>query len=186
MSEKLDEKALDTILTIFENEIRDDAETADGDRILLEAARQELTALIPPAPSGAKAVAVGYARSVDVDPAERPFEGRNSFWVSENKNAYYSIPIYSSALAHPQPAEVGRVLEWRTMDSAPKDASEIIYTNKFGEIGFCYWSEAGSPFDQSMWWDELADDECCPVGWLPRTCLPAARDLLSKTGRTGE
>lgn len=65
---------------------------------------------------------------------------------------------------------------WRDMESAPKDASEIIYTNKFGEIGYCYWSEAGGPFDQSMWWDELADDECCPVGWLPRSALPAAPD----------
>lgn len=44
--------------------------------------------------------AIGYARSVDVERNERPFEGKTSFWCSEHKNAYYNVPVY---LASPQP-----------------------------------------------------------------------------------
>jgi len=61
---------------------------------------------------------------------------------------------------------------WQPIESASKDGTEIIYLNKFGEIGFCYWSEAVSQFDESLWCDDQADDECCPLYWLPRACLP--------------
>lgn len=81
------------------------------------------------------------------------------------------------ATIHELEREVKRLREaqqWQSIETAPKDGTEIIYVNKFGEIGFCYWSKAGGAFDQSMWWDDLADDECCPVAWLPRDTLPAA------------
>jgi hypothetical protein len=87
-----------------------------------------------------------------------------------------------------EPASGEFVVGWRDISTAPKDG-EIIYLNKFGEIGFCYWSEAGSPFDQSIWYDEQADDECCPLYWLPRTHLPATPEppaMLNAATKDGE
>ncbi|MGB3833750.1 MAG: hypothetical protein WA975_18015 [Mesorhizobium sp.] len=71
---------------------------------------------------GAGGQAVGYARAVDVDPASRPFEGRNSFWVSERQNAYYSVPIY---LSQPHPADE-RVVEALPRPDAVSMASGTI------------------------------------------------------------
>lgn len=114
---------------------------------------------------------VGYARSVDVDPANRPFEGRNSFWCSERKSAYYDTPLY----AHPSLLE-----EWRDMDSAPKDGAAILYCTKFLDIGFCYWDEGYNEDDLPCWWDNERDDEVCPIAWLPADTLPPVRALLTK------
>lgn len=63
-------------------------------------------------------------------------------------------------------------MEWQPIETAPKKARLILYANKFGEIGFCYWSEAGGPFDESMWWDDHRDDEVIPKWWLPAETLP--------------
>jgi hypothetical protein len=68
--------------------------------------------------------------------------------------------------------EMPRVEQWRDMASAPDDGTEILYLTKYEEIGFCYWSKAGGPFDCSMWWDDALEEEVCPVRWLPRDVLP--------------
>lgn len=65
------------------------------------------------------------------------------------------------------------IREWQPISTAPKDATLILYANRFGEIGFCYWSAAGGPFDESMWWDDHHDDEVYPKWWLPAETLPA-------------
>lgn len=73
--------------------------------------------------------------------------------------------------ASPLPSSSGT--GWRPMDSAPKDGTKILYRNWFKSIGFCHWDEGYDDDDQPCWWDNEADDEVCPVVWLPADALPA-------------
>jgi len=73
--------------------------------------------------------------------------------------------------ASPLPSSSGT--GWRPMDSAPKDGTKILYRNRFKSIGFCHWDEGYDDDDQPCWWDNEADDEVCPVVWLPADALPA-------------
>jgi len=61
-----------------------------------------------PAPGSFDVQPIGYARQIDVEWAERPFEGRTSFWCHESQNAYYSVPVYTSPA---NPAETQAVDE---------------------------------------------------------------------------
>lgn len=63
---------------------------------------------------------------------------------------------------------------WRSMDSAPKDGTNILYVTKFKDIGFCHWDEGYNEDDYPCWWDNERDDEVCPIAWLPADTLPAA------------
>lgn len=58
------------------------------------------------------------------------------------------------------------------MDSAPRDGTNILYRNKFRDIGFCHWDEGYNEDDKPCWWDNERDDEVCPVIWLPADTLP--------------
>jgi len=62
---------------------------------------------------------------------------------------------------------------WRTITTAPKDGTNILYRNQFREIGFCHWNEGYDDEDQPCWWDNERDDEVVPTVWLPTDALPA-------------
>lgn len=64
--------------------------------------------------------------------------------------------------------------EWKSIESALKDGTEILYRNKFGGIGYCHWDEGYNEDEIACWWDNEIDDEVCPVAWLPADTLPAA------------
>jgi len=40
-------------------------------------------------------VIIGYARSVDVEPSNRPYKEGVSFWCSKRKTVYYTVPVYA-------------------------------------------------------------------------------------------
>lgn len=61
---------------------------------------------------------------------------------------------------------------WRSIETAPTDGTRILYVNKFGEIGHCFWSGAASEDEEAVWWDEEKDDEVVPRYWMP--ALPPA------------
>jgi len=73
--------------------------------------------------------------------------------------------------ASPLPSSSGT--GWRPIETAPKDGTKILYRNRFKSIGFCHWDEGYDDDDQPCWWDNEADDEVCPVVWLPADALPA-------------
>jgi len=62
---------------------------------------------------------------------------------------------------------------WRPISEAPKDGTNVLYRNQFRDIGFCHWDEGYDEDDQPCWWDNEADQEVCPVIWLPADTLPA-------------
>lgn len=72
---------------------------------------------------------------------------------------------FLSCLSHPAQG-------WREMDSAPQDGTNILYRNKFRDIGFCHWDEGYNEDDLPCWWDNERDDEVCPMLWLPADVLP--------------
>lgn len=76
----------------------------------------------------------------------------------------------------------GEQEEWRPIKTAPKDGENILYRNKFRDIGFCHWDEGYDEGDQPCWWDNEADQEVCPVIWLPADILPAFPAAPSNQG----
>ncbi len=59
---------------------------------------------------------------------------------------------------------------WRDMKSAPKDGTKIICHNKHGEVFRAWWDE----FDEGFDWQDDADSEQYPVGWMPMPALAAS------------
>lgn len=71
---------------------------------------------------------------------------------------------------------------WRPISEAPKDGTNVLYRNRFRDIGFCHWDEGYDEDDQPCWWDNEADQGVCPVVWLPADTLPAFPAAPTATG----
>ena len=142
-------------------------------------ARRILSALEPAEPEGKQqeAEALTYGQKLIAEAIEHHFGERNEHY-DEDVDDTTVHDAWEAFDALTRPSEQAVTGPWRPIKSAPKDASLILYANKFGEIGYCYWSKAGGPFDESMWWDDQADDECCPVVWLPADTLPPLKAAL--------
>lgn len=69
---------------------------------------------------------IGFARSIDVDPRNRPFEGQASFWCSETQNAYYSVPIFT---VRQQPVS-GPTGEIERLPDADITLGDLVYVNE--------------------------------------------------------
>jgi hypothetical protein len=57
---------------------------------------------------------------------------------------------------------------WRTMESAPKDGTDIIYkANRNGEyVSSCAWRSADEG-QQEGWWDDACTEYAEPLAWTP-------------------
>ncbi len=93
-------------------------------------------------------------------------------WRQNEEGEALRDAIYAALAAERRRAEADmRERAWQPMETAPKDGSRILYTNRFGEIGHCRWSEAIDPDEGDCWWDDERDDEATARWWMP--ALPA-------------
>jgi hypothetical protein len=74
-----------------------------------------------------------------------------------------------------EPASGEYVLGWRTMDSAPKDGTELLAWWSAGEVhGVVHWSEG--------WWVENGDLVSPPTHWKPLDAGPTMLTAASSNG----
>lgn len=57
-------------------------------------------------------------------------------------------------------------MDWKSIESAPRDGTRILYGNRFDEIGHCRWAEGYREGDEPCWWDTERDDEVVPTHWM--------------------
>lgn len=147
---------------------------------------------------GAERSMLAALRRAEADAADAWFKLQNE--SGEAAQAYYAQASrhqeqlraaeelgYERGLRDASPLPSSSGTGWRPMDSAPKDGTKILYRNWFKSIGFCHWDEGYDDDDQPCWWDNEADDEVCPVVWLPADALPAFPSApVSHGGGRGE
>lgn len=59
------------------------------------------------------------------------------------------------------------VSTWRPIETAPKDATVVVYRYDGHVGGECWWDE-----ETGEWWDNDADQTAHPTHWIPRPRLP--------------
>lgn len=64
-------------------------------------------------------------------------------------------------------AGLAPAIEWRDIETAPRDGTEIIYRRKDGQVGRCRWDAGAYGEDDPAWWDIDADQGAYPDYWLP-------------------
>jgi hypothetical protein len=74
-------------------------------------------------------------------------------------------------------AEAKRLLEWRDMESAPKDGSRFLAFEKDRYFD-CWWQDKG--YGEAYWMDE-ADSEPNPSAWMPLPARFLSQQELDKT-----
>lgn len=118
-----------------------------------------------------------HQRQLDMDGIE----------VAVSRQALCEVLAGIDAVLAAAPSPSSEAVGWRPIESAPKDGTKILYRNRFKSIGFCHWDEGYDDDDQPCWWDNEADDEVCPVVWLPADALPAFPSApVSHGGGRGE